>query len=68
MSFTLDDSFGTFLEKIRKHDLFIVAFDVQELILKKYQEKGISEEQIYSMKLGDLWHHIKSLSPKEKRY
>ncbi len=68
MSFDMDDSFGAFLKKIRKHNLFIVAFDVQELILKKYQEKGYSEEQIYSMRLGDLWPHIKSLSPKEKRY
>jgi hypothetical protein len=54
MSLDMDDGFGAFLKKIRKLNLFIVAFDVQDLIMKKYQKKGYSREQIYAMMLGDL--------------
>jgi hypothetical protein len=42
MSFDLEDSFGNFLKKVRKHNLFVFAFDIEEHITNKF--KGLTRE------------------------
>ena len=51
MSFDLEDSFGTFLKKLRGHNLFVTAFDIQENIIGTYEKKGLSREQIFELQL-----------------
>ena len=68
MSFNLEDSFGTFLKKLRKHNLFVTAFDIQEVIIGKYERKGLTREQIFELRLGDIWHIIGDLKIKKCRH
>ena len=58
MSFSLEDSFGVFLKKLRGYNLFVTAFDIQEDIIGTYEKKGLSREQIFDLRLGDIWHLI----------
>ena len=66
MSFSLEDSFGTFMKKLRGHNLFITAFDIQEDIIRVYEKKGLSREQVFELKLGDIWHLIRDLKIEKK--
>ncbi len=68
MSFDLEDSFGTFLKKLRKHNLFVTAFDIQEDIIGIYGKKGLSREQVFELRLGDIWHLIGNLKIKKSRH
>ena len=65
MSIDMDDSFRIFLEKVRMHNLFVFAFDIEEHITKKF--KDLTREQIFDLRLGDIWHLIGDLKIK-KRY
>jgi hypothetical protein len=65
MSFIMDDSFGTFLKKVRKHNLFVFAFDIDEHITNKH--KDLTQQQIYDLRLGDIWYLIGDLKIR-KRY
>ncbi len=65
MSINMEDSFGTFLKKIRKHNLFVYAFDIAEHITNEHQD--LSREQILDLRLGDIWHLIGDLKIR-KRY
>ena len=58
MSFDLEDSFLVFLKKLRQHNLFVTAFDIQENIIETYEKKGLSREQVFELRLGDIWHYI----------
>ena len=67
MSFDLEDSFENFLCMARKHNMFVIAFDIQDFIFETYKEKGLTREDIYGLPLKDLWPLIKSLKIKEYR-
>ena len=68
MSFDLKDSFGDFLKKARKHNMFYYAFNVEEFIMEKYNEKGLTREQIYKMPLKDLWPLVRGYKSKGNRH
>jgi hypothetical protein len=68
MSFDLEDSFGDFLKKARKHNLFCYAINLEDFIFEKYYVKGLTREQIYSMPLKDLWLLIKDYKSKGNRH
>ena len=68
MSVTLDDSIKVFLQKSIRLNLVLYAENVEEFLLKKYLKEGYSKEQIYNMKLKDVWPEIEFINSKKERY
>ena len=60
MSVSFDDSIIVFLQKSIRLNLVLYAENVEEFLPKKYGAKGYSKEQIYNMKLKDVWPIIRT--------
>jgi hypothetical protein len=68
MLIDLNISFEEFLKQARKHNMFYYAFNIEDLIMEKYQSKGYNREQIFKTRLKEFWPLIKNYKCRTKQH